>query len=267
MTENQNTNPDYYHCPHCGAEVPNEGQKVYIHKTFCRDGDDDDNFVRSSLLQRSMSECTFELLQTKLEAPPWGVRVFDAPDGGLTIRYKVRTLVWPFTGLYMGAIGILQHLLTTLDMDVIIITIFVLTSIHYVFTLIYCLVTRWDLTIGHGHGVFKSGLGPLARVTYFEYNGNSTVTARRLREFGRNLLTIVQVMPDLCMTLRTMLLSLFAGHVTQTRLADLDGIVLTTDGKPYCFGRTVPNENALRYMAACLLREIADYGVNENQTM
>lgn len=246
---------DFYTCPHCGARVPNLGQKVFVHKTFCRDNYD--NFSKGNILQKSTMQSTFELVNVDLKDFPWGMTFHTGADGEITIRYKARGLVYPFVAIYMLSIGLFEHAARRFDEKYILIVFFALTAVHFLCGVIYSMFAKWELTIGNGKVTYFGGIARWGQRVEFEYNSDSTVAADTLDEFAEGIMTVTQVVPDFFRTIPAFVIGNLAGYATQSRLAGLNGIIVTTNGRPYYFGGTIPNAKVRRYMAAYLLREIA----------
>jgi hypothetical protein len=246
---------DVYRCPHCGAEIANTGDKAALHRTFCKGSYE--NFSEGNLLTKSTMSGIFELLKVDLKDPPRGVIVRKCKDGKTTITFTSRTVLRPELGLVAAAILGYFGGAMPLYLKVVMLAGAVLIFLYSVCSTIYHLYAKWELKFGDGLGTFYCGVGRFGRTVGFCYNHDSTVSAVTEEDFGRTVVQTLWYVPALIASVPAFIVSSLAGHILETRFVAKEGITVATNGVRTHFGGTIPKGDAMKYMAAYLLREAA----------
>ena len=250
----------YYECPNCGLSIPDKGDTILRHKTFCKSSFE--NFSPGSLLTKSTLDSLSELLNVDINKIPKGIKIGKNKEGEIKITYKSTHLPWPLLGLIIfmiffawfqlkqeGRLGI------PLWWFIIIVS---LAAVYFLLSLLSNLIGRWEITLKNGKGTFFCGTGKYGQIKTFEYNRDSTVSAVTFRgpihqptASGSFIHMIYRSIDMLAFQFPPfLLLKLLA-------LSKLpkEGIIVTTNGKPYIFGGSIYPAEYKKYIAACILRE------------
>jgi hypothetical protein len=245
----------FYNCPNCGVSIPDKGDKIIKHKTFCKSSYDGSS--TGSLTGHSTIETLSELLAMDLTVPPWKVTVSKKPETGIKITLKSHlSTQWLFflpRLLIPAAIFVLylifnRHLppipLQSQDIISILIVLGIIASL-FLLSLISGLYGKSELTLKDGKGTFFTGIGKLGQTRSFSYTKNSSVNvvmpSHAEEPHGSYHYHRYRRGPSL--------LFFFMG-------LNSTGIIVTTNGKKVAFGGTLPRKDVIKYMAAYTLREI-----------
>jgi hypothetical protein len=235
----------YYHCPNCGISIPDMGDKILKHKTYCKSRCDYSS--TGSINGNFAVETLSELLAMDLTKPPRKVKVSKKPQGEIKITLKPELdlpaqflLVLLPAAIYVNPFDRPGMVVAPIAK-----TAFGLFTLIFVFNLIYTVFGKWELTLNNGRGTFFSGIGKIGRKQTFSYTKNSTINMAipshtRKENQHRPEYGFSRYPPSLLFFLQM----------------NAMGIIVTTGGKKIAFGGAIPREDVIKYMAACLLREI-----------
>jgi hypothetical protein len=242
----------YYHCPNCGVSIPDRGDKILKHKTFCKSSYE--NFSTGSMFTEPTSESLSDLLAVDLNKIPKGMKIEKNRKGETSITFKSNTRL-PWLLLAVSLVYIFFFFLSGSPYSMMFnrrmipwLVVFGLALLFLFLNLISNWIGKWSLVLKNGKGEFFYGTGKYRLTQRFEYNQDSTVSiimpGRLPYRFSQTALS-------------GLFMYNFPFRMLAPSLGDGVGIVVNTNGRNFIFGGMLPQVDVVKYLAVYILREIS----------